>query len=274
MLQARGSHTHGEPTLAPPASKPTRKARDAALSVAVHECPTMSDDEFARYQPHLVRQWQQRQQRLSSAGNLVSRKELETFMRHHPLRKTFIKDIVDGPLTEQQLIRALQRRATPLSSNQTDLEYVSLRCIDRIVGAACDRSGSSEGPRLGTFTFWPQVLFGAHFDMWTFVLRTAAAARGCTTGWRADRLAVLGIEFPTYSPSTGVHDWSNPASPLFEALTSSQVATHDAWWGPSLLRSPNYRILCVRRRGVVEGRTHAGPRVPCRTREGRTTLAP
>ena len=154
-------------------------------------------------------------------------------MRHHPLRKTFIKDIVDGPLTEQQLIRALQRRATPLSSNQTDLEYVSLRCIDRIVGAACDRSGSSEGPRLGTFTFWPQVLFGAHFDMWTFVLRTAAAARGCTTGWRADRLAVLGIEFPTYSPSAGVHDWSNPASPLFVTLTSSQVATHDAWWDPS-----------------------------------------
>ena len=205
----------------------------------------MSDDEFARYQPHLVRQWQQRQQRLSSAGNLVSRKELETFMRHHPLRKTFIKDIVDGPLTEQQLIRALQRRATPLSSNQTDLEYVSLRCIDRIVGAACDRSGSSEGPRLGTFTFWPQVLFGAHFDMWTFVLRTAAAARGCTTGWRADRLAVLGIEFPTYSPSAGVHDWSNPASPLFVTLTSSQVATHDAWWDPSAPTIPRERMFTI-----------------------------
>lgn len=215
-----------------------------AVSVVVHECAPLTDKEFAEYKEYLVRFWRRRQKE----SGIGSRRELETWMETHPLRKIHIKDMVDGPLTESQLVSALRGRPPPVPGTRPDIEFVSVRCIDRLVSAACGRADADTGPsspRLGTVTFWPQVLLGVHFGMWVSVLRAAAAAKGCLAHWRSDRLAVLGIELPTYLPSVGVHAWSDRAAPLFERLTVSHLQDHDAWDDGSAEMVPRRRLFTV-----------------------------
>ena len=215
-----------------------------AVSVVVHECAPLTDKEFAEYKEYLVRFWRRRQKE----SGIGSRRELETWMETHPLRKIHIKDMVDGPLTESQLVSALRGRPPPVPGTRPDIEFVSVRCIDRLVSAACGRADADtvpSSPRLGTVTFWPQVLLGVHFGMWVSVLRAAAAAKGCLAHWRSDRLAVLGIELPTYLPSVGVHAWSDRAAPLFERLTVSHLQDHDAWDDGSAEMVPRRRLFTV-----------------------------
>jgi len=215
-----------------------------AVSVVVHECAPLTDKEFAEYKEYLVRFWRRRQKE----SGIGSRRELETWMETHPLRKIHIKDMVDGPLTESQLVSALRGRPPPVPGTRPDIEFVSVRCIDRLVSAACGRADvetDPSSPRLGTVTFWPQVLLGVHFGMWVSVLRAAAAAKGCLAHWRSDRLAVLGIELPTYLPSVGVHAWSDRAAPLFERLTVSHLQDHVAWDDGSAEMVPRRRLFTV-----------------------------
>ena len=113
-----------------------------AVSVVVHECAPLTDKEFAEYKEYLVRFWRRRQKE----SGIGSRRELDTWMETHPLRKIHIKDMVDGPLTESQLVSALRGRPPPVPGTRPDIEFVSVRCLDRLVRAACGQADADTGP--------------------------------------------------------------------------------------------------------------------------------
>ena len=219
--------------------------RARSIIVQVHECAPLDDKEFSEYKNHLMRFWRRRQEETG----ISSQRELDTWMGTHPLRKIHIRDVVDGPLTEHQLVVALRARMPPVANRRADIEYVSLRCIDRLVSAACASANAGAaptgGPRLGTVTFWPQVLLGVHFGMWVSVLRAAAAKRGCLARWRADQLAVLGIELPTYLPTAGMRLRSDSAAPIFERISTGHFHDHDAWNDGITQMVPRRRLFTV-----------------------------